>query len=408
MCARPASKVPPYRRHKLRGLGYCFIEGRQHYFGAYDDPASLEAYNRLIAEWLSSNKRLPHDAGGDLTLVELCEAFMVYAKDYYHRPDGAKTSELSSFKQVSDVVCGLYGRERVRDFGPLALRAVREEFVRGLPDRKAGGDARRPGWCRREVNKAVCRVRQIVKWGVGRQLVPETVLNALKCVEPLRRGHSAARETPPVKPVPPGHVEAIREHVSKPVWALVQLQLATGARPGELIGIRPVDVDTTGDVWVYRPARHKTAHHGYERSIYIGPRGKELIRPFLDGRAVNAPLFSPTEAESDRRERMHAERTTPLSCGNAPGRNRKRRPRVKPGEQYTTESYRRAITRACDAANVPHWHPHQLRHNAATTLRREFGIEVARVVLGHRSAAVTQIYAEIDQNRAMEAIQRIG
>ena len=55
-----------------------------------------------------------------------------------------------------------------------------------------------------------------------------------------------------------------------------------------------------------------------------------------------------------------------------------------------------------------HWHPHQLRHNAATKLRKEFGIDAARVVLGHRSAAVTEIYAELDHTKAAEIMGRIG
>jgi integrase len=52
--------------------------------------------------------------------------------------------------------------------------------------------------------------------------------------------------------------------------------------------------------------------------------------------------------------------------------------------------------------------PHQLRHNAATFLRKEFGLETARIILGHRSAAITEVYAEMDQQKAMEAITRVG
>jgi integrase len=54
------------------------------------------------------------------------------------------------------------------------------------------------------------------------------------------------------------------------------------------------------------------------------------------------------------------------------------------------------------------WHPHQLRHNAATRLRKEFGIEAARVVLGHRSASATEVYAEVDQMRAADVMSRVG
>src|SRR6476646_5133730 len=47
-----------------------------------------------------------------------------------------------------------------------------------------------------------------------------------------------------------------------------------------------------------------------------------------------------------------------------------------------------------------HWHPHQLRHNAATRFRREFGLDVAQVLLGHKTLAVTQVYAERDVHLA--------
>jgi integrase len=43
------------------------------------------------------------------------------------------------------------------------------------------------------------------------------------------------------------------------------------------------------------------------------------------------------------------------------------------------------------------WNPHQLRHSAATRIRREFGLDAAQVVLGHRTLAVTQVYAEQDR-----------
>ena len=55
-----------------------------------------------------------------------------------------------------------------------------------------------------------------------------------------------------------------------------------------------------------------------------------------------------------------------------------------------------------------HWHPHQLRHNAATELRKEFGLEAARIILGHRSTAITEVYAEKDEQQALETMMRVG
>jgi site-specific recombinase XerC len=46
------------------------------------------------------------------------------------------------------------------------------------------------------------------------------------------------------------------------------------------------------------------------------------------------------------------------------------------------------------------WHPHQLRHTAATEIRRAFGLEAAQVTFGHSLAQVTDaVYAERDQTR---------
>jgi integrase len=57
---------------------------------------------------------------------------------------------------------------------------------------------------------------------------------------------------------------------------------------------------------------------------------------------------------------------------------------------------------------VPHWHPHQLRHTAGTNIRREADFETAKIILGHASEVMTEIYAERDERKADEVIARIG
>lgn len=97
---------------------------------------------------------------------------------------------------------------------------------------------------------------------------------------------------------------------------------------------------------------------------------------------------------------------------------------MKPGGRYRRDSYTRAISRACEAAfPVPaglsgeearkwrrehHWHPHQLRHNAATELRKHFGVDAAQVILGHKTLAVTAIYAEKNMSEASDIMRKVG
>ena len=57
---------------------------------------------------------------------------------------------------------------------------------------------------------------------------------------------------------------------------------------------------------------------------------------------------------------------------------------------------------------VPRWHPHQLRHTYATRIRKLYGIEAARVLLGHASVGVTEIYAERDLAVTHEIAGKVG
>lgn len=97
--------------------------------------------------------------------------------------------------------------------------------------------------------------------------------------------------------------------------------------------MRPFDIDMSGRIWICSPAQDKTAHHGDQRLIYLGPQAQEVLRPFLR-RRVDAYCFSPAEAEQERREALHAQRITPMSCGNRPGSNRRNDPERVAGEFY--------------------------------------------------------------------------
>jgi hypothetical protein len=179
--------------------------------------------------------------------------------------------------------------------------------------------------------------------------------------------------------------------------------------------MRTIDVDTSGPVWVYTPESHKTQHHGRDRRIYLGPKAQEILRPWLRPE-LTAFLFSPAEAEAERHDRQRENRKSPVQPSQQ--NRRRRKPRKAPGKRYTVDSYRQAIKYGIKKANqqaertesppIPHWHPNQLRHNAGTRLRREFGLDVTRAVLGHSTPVVTEVYAELDGAKAAEAMERVG
>jgi integrase len=119
-------------------------------------------------------------------------------------------------------------------------------------------------------------------------------------------------------------------------------------------------------------------------------------------------LFRPVDSEAKRLAEREAARKTPKSCSNRRGTNRVEGPKRTAGESYSVDSYRRAIARACQRAGVEQWSPHQLRHSAATEIRKVFGLEAAQIILGHSQADVTQVYAERDFTRGVEVAKRIG
>jgi integrase len=227
----------------------------------------------------------------------------------------------------------------------------------------------------------------------------------LTAVEGLKHGRSDAKEAKTIGPVPEAFVEAVLPLVTPPVRALIELQRLTGARSGELCVMRACDIDMTRRIWTFKPQRHKNQFREHGREIYLGPKCQEIIKPFLKP-VLDAYLFSPAEAREDYYRQLRAKRKTPVQPSQVC--RRKKCPRRLPGARYTTGSFRRAIIKACERANVPTWHPHQLRHLAGTRLRKEFGLEVSRILLGHKSVMATQIYAEADKAAAIEVISRVG
>jgi integrase len=346
-----------------------------------------------------------------ITVSRLCWQYLEFADGYYLQTDGSCARESANIELALRPLRKLFGRTPVAEFGPRKLKEVREEMIK-------------LGWCRRQVNRQVSRIKRMLKWATENEIIPASVFHAVNPVAGLRMGRTSAPDHPEIKPVLESLIEPVIGCASPQVGAMIRLQLLTGMRPGEVVIMRLIDVDTSSQPWVYRPSRHKTAHHGHERIVFVGPQAQEIMQPFIRKDDPSAYLFSPAAADEDRRRRLRENRTTPLSCGNRPGTNMKRRPRKSPGERYVTQTYGRAIVYACRRAfpepegldeeqrrkwrQDHQWHPHQLRHNAATRLRKEFGLDVAQVVLGHKTLAVTQVYAERDTEAARKVMIATG
>jgi integrase len=407
---RLGQSIPKYRKHKSSGQAIVEINGHRTYLGPYGTKASRLEYDRIITEWLASGRSNSFGTPAhELTVVELIIDYVRHCRSYYGT---GPNSEWRRVKRVVRPVRKLYGRTLVEEFTVIQFKAVRSKLVA-------------EGLSRSYVNASMKRVVRMFKWAAGEGQLSHSVPQSLALVPGLRRGKSAVRETEPVLPVDDRLVDATLLHLPEVVADMVRFQRLSGCRPAEVCSIRPCDVDRSAEVWEYRPGSHKTAHHGKQRVIFLGPQAQAILLRYL-ARDSKAPCFQPADSEVKRRAIRHQSRRTPESCGNNLGTNRKRKPTRTSGEQYTTCSYGRAITRACakafpvpgdivaDATAITdwkrdhHWSPNRLRHTAATSIRKRYGLEAAQVVLGHAQANVTQIYAERDFELAARVAREVG
>lgn len=441
--ARPKKLKPDYCHDKTSDRAYVRLDGKNKtYLGDYGTQASRDEYDRLVGEWIAAGRQAVPDkkgAAAGVTVSTIIAAFWTHALGYYAscvRPDGKVTGELDNYRLALKPLRRLYGEKPAADFGPLALKSLREEMIR-------------LGWCRNVINRQILRIKHVFKWAVGNELLDARVYESLRAVAGLREGKTQARETAPVKPVDEDHAEAIFEHLSPQVQAMTELQSLTGMRPGELCIMRGVDIDTTGKTWKYRPSKHKTQHHKHERIVDLGPQAREIVERFLKT-DTQAFIFSPADAAEARRE---LRRKTPAAPNEDDADVERERDR-EPGDHYTSTSYRRAIARACAAAFPPpkrlerhrvqangrkkkatrwetraewrkrlgaeawgelitwekkhRFHPHQLRHTAATRWRKEFGPEATLVLLGDVTTRMLDVYADRDRAKAAEIMEKIG
>jgi integrase len=448
--SKPSQRTPSYCFHKATGQAVVRIDGKDFYLGKHGSPESKAEYDRLIAEWLGNGRRLAVTTTDGQTVSELILSYWQLAEAYYRDEHGNVSLEMENIRTALKPLRRLYGHTQAAAFGPLAFRAIQEEMVK-------------TGLSRGVVNARVNRIRRVFKWGVSFQLIPSSVYESLRTVPGLQRGRCEAKESKPVEPVTVDVVEATVPHMPTTVRAMVELQQLTGCRPGEVMAMRAIDLSMTGPVWTYRPASHKNQHRGHDRVIFVGPQAQEIVKPFLTTN-LEAYLFSPRAyVQALRRQRAEQRKTkrTPSELK----RRRKPTPKRMPAERYNRRSYRMAVVRAADkatqvrvfnhlkglaesgklvlpegltakslfcpkrlltadriqaiaAANgleteverlrVPHWSPLQLRHTAATVIRAKYGVEAAKVILGHTKVETTQIYAERDMNKAEQIMREIG
>ena len=347
---RQKNVIPSYLLHKISGQARVRIAGKDHLLGPFGSEESRVRYGELIAKFASGVPIDPLARGSNRgtfrgtdnddpgpSIAELIVAFLSHAETHYVK-NGQPTSEQSCIRSAVRPLRELYGLTPAKDFGPLALKAVRSKLVES-------------GVCRTTVNGAIGRIRHVFRFAVANEMIAVEVLTRLEAVEPLLAGRTEAHDNSPRHALDQADIDAVRERVSPLVADLISLQLFTGSRSSELLMLTTSMIDRTGEVWFSKLADHKCRHHGQSRTLHFGPKSKVILAKYLAA-DPDKPLF-----------------------------------------KITRKGYCRSVTRVCDKLGITRWSPHWLRHTAATRVREQRGIEGAQAMLGHSALDMTEHYS---------------
>lgn len=420
---RPTHELPKLNRHvdrkNARVRAYFNFEGERHYCGEWGKPETTATYHRLldevvrprIEERLGTSREAPRSrvrlhlvptreqhrvAASSLLVVQVCAAYWEHVSQREAQlaeqagRAKRKAQEFYALRPLRE----LFGKLPVGEFTPVRLIAYRTDLVKHR------------GYNRRMANRRVQQVLAAFKWAASRDLVPLDVYTRLTTVEPLARGEDGARESKKQKPVPDDVVLATLEHLTPRLATMVFVQLVTAMRPKELVELRGADLVRVHGRLTYQPRDHKNAHRGQARIVPIPPHVECMLQPYL-GLDPEAFLFDPRDEVREQRQEMAHKRRTKVQ----PSQRRRhesvlRDPKDRHGDRYTTDSYARAIARACKRAGVPVWSPYRLRHTGATKIANSVSLGAAQAVLGHRCITTTMGYVTPDAEAASRALEQ--
>lgn len=368
------NKPPKYCRHQ-NGQGYVTVRGKRLYLGKYGSEVSQQRYREIVERILAGIEIEPRP-GGSVSVGAVVADYLEHAKAYYRKHDGTPTTEYNGILNAVRHVVRLYGSFDAGRFSMAEMLAYQKALVAH-------------GYRRTTVNQHCHRVKRMFRWAAIAQMVPASIFSELRVVPGLRRDRSEAVESTPVEPVTLEVVRATMPYLNAETAAAVLVQLYCGMRPGEVLGMRPRDIVRTGDIWRYEPATHKTAHRGAALIKAIPPIAQAILMPFMECGA-DSYIFGgdkPTKTDAYRARIYRA-----VECANA--------------------ERRKAREAGADAKDLPRWHPHQLRHTAATTISEALDPQAVQLLLGHATLRTGEVYrqkraeAVIDAARKMDQIWR--
>jgi integrase len=284
-----------------------------------------------------------------ISLHELRETYL-----RYNAP--SDKSDLNSMNKVFELLWQFQPAADTANFGAKELRRFQDFLALRYK--------------RNYVNKLINFVRSVFNWGVIEELVTSHAAYALKIVPPVK--HGKAKDSEPRADVPVEHIESALRHLPEMPADMIRLLYLTAMRPSEVCRMTAGEINVAIDTvnWFYAPHKHKTAHKGNHRTVWLGKAEQAILQKYIaPADPPDKPLFQNTK-----------------------------------GNPATSNWLGKLLKKTIDKEKLPKFTLYQIRHRAGTDISSKHGRDCARAVLGHSSIHTTRIYDHDDVQKARRVV----
>ncbi len=239
--------------------------------GPWGSDLAQQEYERLLARLRIGKPAVQHAGAGpaDTTVAEALVRYTDHIEAYYRNPDGTPTGTAEDIKITLGYLKRSFAALPLREFDIRCFKALRQALI---DDKRV----------RNQVNRRAGMVRSFIRWCVEEELpVASGVLEKLRAVKALAPGRDGVPEGEVREPADPAAVEKVLPFLPPMVAGAFQVVRLTGARPSEILKLKPCELDRSGKEWELTPTRHKGSWRGKGRTIYLGPEAQAVLASWL-------------------------------------------------------------------------------------------------------------------------------
>ena len=168
----------PVVKYHVSGQARIYLDGAYRYLGPYGSAEAQVKLDSVLAEYHANGRRLPCDrirlADEVVTVAHIAAA--------YRREIESRPKPLGRYRHLTKLIEDEYGDRPAADFGPRALRDIRELLIA-------------TGISRQTINEQVRRIAMMFEHAVSIEMIELEVYKRLLTLKPLRTKQTTAPET---------------------------------------------------------------------------------------------------------------------------------------------------------------------------------------------------------------------